>query len=194
MGDKDQSIHELLVQLKQGNAEAADKAVTMIYARMVKRLYELATDKNGRFRLTHEDAEDAIQDTFIHIRTRAINSYAEEKRGGQAWIEQIFNNHVIDWRRRSYRRQVREVTLDDPNAIACTSEDENPEQFILTEEQEENIRRTWEALSEEDKIEIAVKGRGRGGTREKPGRKAYNAAKERAQNIFHTLSEPDQQP
>jgi DNA-directed RNA polymerase specialized sigma24 family protein len=187
-------IHELLVQYQHGNVEAGG----LLYAYLAGPLYMQGRKKG----LSHEDAKDIVSETFTRIcDPHIINSYLEELRGGKAWVEKIFEHFVIDWQRRSLipttqpkgvntqhssTPQKRETSLEGFNTHDFISEEEdsNPEEYVLNKELKEYLMATWESLSVEDKVEIAVKGRGRGGRRGKPGRKAYREATERARKDF----------
>jgi hypothetical protein len=204
MASDNESIHELLVQLKHGSGTA--EVASAIYRRMFMQLYRYGVKE---FRLIPQDADELASTTLMHILfgkkrngEAVISSYNEKQHTGEPWIKRVFARKVLDWKREESKRQGREVPfderqeilLDDPNinAYISPSEEWDPEQYLLMKEQNEDkdtvkkrrvSSQVWAELSEEEQEEFE-KGPGRGGTKEKPGRNAYWVVRERACTLF----------
>src|SRR2546423_24957 len=85
------NLHKLLAQLKHGD----DEVLSILYPHYVREFYKHARREG----LTHEDAEDAAQTTFVRILT-CIGGYDEVNGGGERWMWTICNNLVTDLLRR----------------------------------------------------------------------------------------------
>lgn len=84
---EDTSTHALLVRLKHYNDDVAET----LYLRYVQRFYNFAK-KQG---LSHEDAEDAVEETFDRVLTCIFN-YNEARGGGEKWMWSICRHNVTD--------------------------------------------------------------------------------------------------
>jgi DNA-directed RNA polymerase specialized sigma24 family protein len=181
-------IHELLVQLKYNN----DEAVRPLMDCLSEVFYKRAV---GRYQLSHEDAQDAIQQTFFRIIDGGIDKYVEEKRGGPGWMWRVFGHVVIDIIRQKPDRQGRVESLDEilekvqsDILVLEASEEMTPVWSVEHEEITDAVQKTWDALSEADRKAI-FRGRGPGTY----GRKEYWMASKQARALFETFYGPIRQ-
>jgi RNA polymerase sigma factor (sigma-70 family) len=156
------SVHVLLTRLKCGH----DEIIEILYPRYAKVFYVYAKNRG----LTHEDAEDIVDETFLHI-LRSIGTYNEIDGHGEQWIWRICKNLVTDSLRR--KRIVRSFADDPPD------EDADPERCFGRKECSQALSRAWQRISEADQEELQ-RGRGRG-----PGRKAWHEAAQKFRTVFY---------
>ncbi len=96
----------LVLAAQQGSAEA--------FGRLVRRHQERAYAVARGIVLTHEDAEDVVQDAFLHA-FKALDRFRPEQPFG-AWLHRIVANAALDLTR---RRKVRDADeLHDGHASA----------------------------------------------------------------------------
>src|SRR5579864_3633304 len=105
MGCDKKYIHELLIRLKQDDDEATEP----LFACLSVSFYNTAVI---RYQLSHEDAQDVIQETFLRI-ICGINDYDEKRLSGPSWIWRIFGNAAIDQIRKMIKQRGRDVSLDE---------------------------------------------------------------------------------
>jgi DNA-directed RNA polymerase specialized sigma24 family protein len=162
-------IHDLLIQLQQGN----DEAVEQLFACIADVLCTRAV-KQG---LSYEDSDDAVQETMLRI-LKGIDTY--NKRGGWGWIWAIHSRVTIDFFRKNLRHQGKEPPLNyiDENSLVSG---ENPEQDIINKESTEELRKAlnymFEHISVEDRAMLLRKKRG-------PKPKEWHEAVKRARSVL----------
>ncbi len=83
--------HALLMRWKHGDNEAGDD----LYKHFTVPFYNFARWKKH---LSHEDALEAVQQTFVLIQ-RGINDYKEPIKGGAKWMWRICRNAITDIQR-----------------------------------------------------------------------------------------------
>jgi RNA polymerase sigma-70 factor, ECF subfamily len=88
---------------KQGSAEAFEKLANLYSRRLFRQIFAIVRN--------HEDAEDALQDTFFRA-FMALRSF-EERSHVYTWLSRIAVNAALQKLRK--RRSRPEVTLDDSN-------------------------------------------------------------------------------
>ena len=76
----------------------SDRAFDELVAAYRYFLYRVALRKTGNA----EDAEDVVQEVFVHVR-RALPTYHDQNFDG--WIRQILERCIIDWSRREAKRK-----------------------------------------------------------------------------------------
>jgi RNA polymerase sigma factor (sigma-70 family) len=157
------STHNLLVQLKHGNEHAFD----LIYKRHARQFFHYALSQ----KLTPEEAEDAVEETFDRLLI-CISNYSEVICGGEHWLWSMCRHKVTDTLRRR-KKQALQLLESYPS-----SEEANPEIYFEKQEDLQTLKRAWEKISEADRQAIR-QGRGRG-----PGRKAYHEAMQRMSAAF----------
>src|SRR5436190_20719874 len=112
MARADDSIHDLLVQLRNG--VNTDEAACKLCACMFVPLCTLGMKKG----LSSEDAQELAQETLGYICTpEVINKYNERRHGGKAWVERICERKVIDWLRKLSVRQRRETSINERQEV-----------------------------------------------------------------------------
>jgi len=181
-------IHQLLVQLKDNN----DEAVRPLMDCLSEVFYKAAV---GKYQLSHEEAQDAIQQAFVRIVDGGIDKYVEEKGGGPGWMWRVFGRVVIDILRQKQNRLRREESLDETlekaqNDILVqeASEKEDPGWSVEHEEEKKAVQKAWDALSIVDRKAI-LRGRGPGTY----GRTEYWTALKQARVLFETFYGPIRQ-
>ena len=109
--------HELIAQVRAGNAAAERR----LYDRHVDRIYRLA------YRLTGDDtlAQDLTQDTFIRAFER-LGGFRGESAFG-TWLHAIAMTVILNGLRRVKRFRRREVDLDDAVAIGAERAEVDPD-------------------------------------------------------------------
>src|ERR687895_1323737 len=95
-GDEAARERELVVAAQRGSAEA--------FAALVRRHQRRAYGVARAVVLTHEDAEDAVQDGFLHA-YKALDRFRPDQPFG-AWLYRIISNAALDIVR---RRKVRDA-------------------------------------------------------------------------------------
>jgi RNA polymerase sigma factor (sigma-70 family) len=180
-------IHELLVQLKHNNDEAAAPLLECLS-------YVFYQKAVGSYELSHEDAQDAIQQTFFRIIDGRIDTYDELKGGGPAWMWRIFYHVVVDMMRKQQSRQRKDVSLDEllekaQNDILALEDSEamNPVPPVERDEEKEALQKSWDALTEAERKAI-IRGRGPG-----DGRNEYWAASKHVRALYEKYYGPIQQ-
>ncbi len=132
--------HELLMRWKHGDNEAGND----LYKHFFIPFYNFARWKRG---LSHEDALDAVQETFTRI-TTWINGYNKEgRKGGANWMWKICRSAIDDIRIDIARRP--KLTTEELIRLAVSGA--NPVQsFAEAKERMEAHTYAWENLSAED--------------------------------------------
>src|ERR1051326_3006581 len=154
-----ENVHLLLIRLKRGDAEAIES----LYMYFAKRLYFYAVHT---CKLSHEDAEEAVHATFVHV-IEKIQSYDEVSGTGGGWIYAICRHIIIDMTREKKSQQAAVDRIVPPEDFSSV------EAIILQKERNETFKRAWEKLTDVDRQELR-RGRGRG-----PGRAAWHKAIQR---------------
>jgi len=165
--------HELLMRCKRdGDVEAWNDLVD----RFTIRFYNFARWKRH---LSHEDAEDALQQTFFLI-LRGIKDYDEAIKGGVKWMWKICGHAIEDIRRDNDRQpQLSTDAAIKLRVLALRSG--NPVQSIAeANERMEAYNYAWENLSSEDQQVI----RDRIGKRGPPSRR-WREARRRFWLLFY---------
>ena len=155
-------VHILLIWLKRGH----DEVIEILYPHYAVIFYRYAR-KRG---LTHEDAEDIVEEIFLHI-LKGIDTYDEVSGNGEGWIWSICKNLITSFLR---RKRMENFLSDD-----LIDEDADPERCLEKNERFQTFTRTWQKISEADRRELRS-GRGRG-----PGRKAWHEAVQRFRTLFY---------
>jgi RNA polymerase sigma-70 factor (ECF subfamily) len=159
----------LLYQLKRGD----DQAIEVLFARYAEGLYWYAIRK---YRLSPEDADDAVQNTFCAI-IENIQMYDEHQGKGRGWMYTICKNVILD----SLRRKKPQLRLED---IERSSGDHSLDYGVMQQEWFAAVEQAWDQLSEGDRQEL-VRGRGRG-----PGRTAWHEAAQRFRVFLSSKEDP----
>jgi RNA polymerase sigma factor (sigma-70 family) len=161
--------HELLLKIQSGDVKAA----AALYTEYAGVLYWRARKK---YMLSHEDADDAVQQTFKQL-LESIGSYNPERAGGPSWIWRIFSNAAIDIRRRKPTEDITDDLI--ANALFEDADDLNPSEYTEEQELRQIARQAFQQLSETDRKEI-LRGRGKAGRK----RTALCKAEENLRKIF----------
>lgn len=136
------SVHELLVQVKHGNIDA----LGILYARYARKFYAYARSRG----VTHEDAEDIVQNVFLDKIFEKIDRYNETRPGGATWLWQIFKNLMIDTiRLRPSILQI--VSIDAVSEEDFASIDADPSLWMETYELYLARYLAWKHLSQADR-------------------------------------------
>ncbi len=185
-------IHELLVQLKQGFQQGNYWAIDPLMICLSEQFYLRAV---SRYQLSHEDAQDAIQQTFFSLIDGGIKRYDEAKGGGVGWMWRVFYSKVVDIIRKNQRQRGRQVSLDE--ALEKAQEDIlalevsgeiNPVQSSAEDNEiKKALQKALDALSDDER-EATRRGKGTGG-----GRKEYRVAFERLCALFEEYYGPIQE-
>jgi RNA polymerase sigma factor (sigma-70 family) len=167
-------VHELLIQLQQGNSHAA----AVIAALLGHQLYSCARNK---YQLSHEDADDAVQTTMKHL-IEHIATYRSDRIGGARWIWTIFRNAVFDLKRTG-KHPTADLTEElIENALPDEDDLVNPETYTEYQEISHVLAHALSLLSEAERKEL-LRGRGRAG----PKRKSLEKAEQHLRSIFYTF-------
>jgi RNA polymerase sigma-70 factor, ECF subfamily len=83
---------------------AAEREYVLAFAQLVRRHQQRAYAVARAVLLSHEDAEDAVQEGFLHAH-RALNRFRPDQPFG-AWLHRIISNAALDLAR---RRRVRDT-------------------------------------------------------------------------------------
>ena len=177
---KENEVHELLVKLRNGNEYAMESLVGIFD----EQFYECA---RKQYRLSHDEAEEAAQCTYIKMVER-IQQYNLERAGGASWVSRIFTNTVGDILRQKERQQRREQQLDFSevfteelieNVVEHEGNDFKPEVYVEWLEIGEAVRQTLECTPKAVIQEIFAERGSRG-----PKRKSLKDAELCIRKIF----------
>ncbi len=141
--NEDEFAHKLLLQLQDGYY----KAIGDLYVHFRRVLYSLARNKG----LSHEDAEDVVEDTFHRIIVH-IDKYEEGKKGGWHWVKAIFY-HVLSDRFRNIaydKKWVDKVLTDEEKETIIGTEESNPAQVAEIKERNQALIQAWKSITIED--------------------------------------------
>jgi RNA polymerase sigma-70 factor, ECF subfamily len=161
------SVDILLTRLKYGD----DEAIEILYPRYAKVFYTYVKNCG----LTHEDAEDIVEETFLHV-LKSIKTYDEAEGHGESWLWRICKNIMTDLLR---RKRTACSLMDDRPVDEFPSEDTNPARCFERKEYFQALDSAWQRISKTDREELQL-GRGRG-----PGRKAWHKAVQKFRAAFY---------
>lgn len=122
-------------QAQQGNS----KAISQIYETYLQRIYRYVA-----YRVNDErDIEDITAEVFIKM-IEALPSYQITGAPFEAWLYRIAYSRIIDMR----RKRTRHPQEDLPERMA--SEQPTPEQNVLDEQADHELRSAFSSLKEDD--------------------------------------------
>ncbi|MBI3321664.1 MAG: sigma-70 family RNA polymerase sigma factor [Candidatus Omnitrophica bacterium] len=104
-GERAQDTASLLQRTARGDREA----FTCFYDRYASLVFTFAI----RLLRASSDAEDLLQDVFLHVWYRAA-TYAPERGSPEAWLITITRSRALDRLRSRQRREKRVVLLEEP--------------------------------------------------------------------------------
>jgi RNA polymerase sigma factor (sigma-70 family) len=180
---KKNEVHEHLVRLRNGDENAAVPLVGIFHLQF----YERAT---GHYKLSHDEADEAIQCTYIKMLER-IQQYKPERAGGSSWVWRIFTNTVRDILRQKTRQQLREQQLEltedfaealAENIVGHEGDDFKPEVYVEWLEIGEAIQQTLEQTPQPVIQELFAERGSRG-----PKRKSLEDAELCIRKIFNEV-------
>lgn len=162
----ERDIDQLLAAIKNGD----EQAVADLYGQLRVPFYNFAR----KYGLSHSDAEDVVQETFLKVfRPHSLSSYNSEKGSGPSWIWTIHRHTITD---RLRKRALPTVDLEEA-MLPPGPEILNPQERYIANESKRCQYEAWDSLSEAYK-EAILAGRGRGS-----GRKSWHQAIERYQTL-----------
>lgn len=140
-GKERERVHNLLVRAKYEYPDA----IRILYADYKEKFY-----KHGRYGwdrrrdkpwdLTHEEAEDAAQETMKKI-VQSLHQYDEEGGGGTAWIWTIYTHEAFN----QLRNRQSVSTLSNLRTVPAS------EEFEFSVEAETALVKAWNMLSGKEK-------------------------------------------
>lgn len=180
--EPDRYVDRMLQRLQEA-AQDQQRAIEALYQRYAKRFFHYARNRQ----LTYQEAEEAVQETFIRIFKKSLQ-YDAERGSPDQWLWGIHRNTVTDILR---RRQREAATLEGfeesgvENARPAEMPENDPDAVRDRERRERCLDEAWRNLSPQDQEELK-RGRGRG-----PGRTRWHEAMERFKDGFRQCYEQD---
>ena len=107
-GEPSHDAAALLQRIARGDREA----FTSFYDRHASLVFTFAI----RLLRASSDAEDLLQDVFLHVWYRAA-TYAPERGSPEAWLLAITRSRALDRLRSRHRREKRVVLLEEPEQL-----------------------------------------------------------------------------
>ncbi len=172
MVNKDASTKELLLLMKMQQEEARE-ACKILYVRFMPILCGFGQSKG----LSFADAEDIAQDVLFQV-IESINSFKEECGDGKSWIYRIYQNKIIDRKRREKHFQFEVLMETHP----CFEQD-LPEQRLETNQLRLALIRAGRRLPEWARQELQPHhGQGRPSKRRAQARDLFRALLDEERN------------
>jgi RNA polymerase sigma factor (sigma-70 family) len=147
--------------MNREHAHLSDEAVVALVARRQQTALAELYDRHGRvayalaYRVLRDRtlAEDAVQEAFLAV-WRGAERFVPERGKASAWVMTLVHRRAVDLVRRENRH--RTDVLDEPDAVAATSADED----ALLRFERERVQRALRELPDQQReaIELAYYG------------------------------------
>lgn len=135
------SIETLINRAKVGESDA----VTQLYEMHVDQIYRYIA-----YRVPNEDAEDITSEVFINM-VQSLSSYTYTGAPFESWLYRIASARIADYYRKNKRRD--HVELNEQ----YKSNSPQPEENLITEQEQEKIRDKLKFLSEDQQTLLILR-------------------------------------